>query len=70
VAEKRTMSLSLSEDEMTSLDEVSARYDMSKTAIIRKAIRMYLIIDARMQKGERVFVEDELQQKKSELVLV
>ena len=67
---KRTMSLNLSDDEMNSLDEVAARYDMSKTAIIRKALRMYLVIDGRMQNGERVFMEDELLKKKSELVLL
>jgi hypothetical protein len=31
---------------------------------------MYQVIDARLQRGEKLFVEDELAKKKAELVLV
>jgi predicted transcriptional regulator len=70
MAEKKTMTLNLTDEEMNSLDELSQRYDMSKTAIVRKALRMYQVIDARMQRGEKLFLEDEIEKKKSELVLV
>ena len=70
MGEKRTMTLNLSEEEMTSLDEIAARSDMTKTAVIRKAIRVYLTLEKRMQKGEHIYVEDELHQIRAELVLV
>jgi predicted transcriptional regulator len=41
MGEKRTMTLNLSEEEMSSLDQLAIRNDMTKTAVIRKAIRIY-----------------------------
>jgi hypothetical protein len=70
MADKRTMTLNLTEDEMNALDALSNRYDMSKTAIIRKALRMYQVIDTRLQRGEKLFMEDEIEKKKSELVVL
>ena len=70
MAEKRTMTLNLTDEEMTALDALSNRYDMTKTAIIRKALRMYQVIDSRLQKGEKLFLEDEIEKKKSELVVL
>jgi hypothetical protein len=67
---KRTMTLNLSEEEMNSLEGLAVRNDMSKTAVIKKAIRIYLILEKRMQRGEHIFVEDELHQMKAELLLV
>jgi predicted DNA-binding protein YlxM (UPF0122 family) len=70
MADKRTMTLNLTYEEMLALDELSTRYDMSKTAIVRKALRMYQVIDARLQRGEKLFMEDEVEKKKSELVVL
>jgi|GEM_PF-304330 hypothetical protein len=70
MGEKRTMTLNLSEEEMSSLDQLALRNDMSKTAVIRKAIRIYLVLETRMQRGEHIFVEDALHQAKAELLLV
>lgn len=70
MADKRTMTLNLTDDEMNALDQLSTRYDMSKTAIIRKALRMYQVIDSRLQRGEKLFMEDEIEKKKSELVVL
>ena len=70
VGVKKTMTLNLSEEEMNSLDQLALRNDISKTAVIRKAIQIYLILEKRMQRGEHIFVEDELHQMKVELLLV
>jgi len=70
MGEKRTMTLNLSQEEMNSLDQLALRNDMSKTAVIRKAIRIYLTLEKRMQKGEHIFVEDDLHQIRAELLLV
>ncbi len=70
MADKRTMTLNLTDDEMNMLEALSTRYDMSKTAIVRKALRIYQVIDARLQRGEKLFMEDEVEKKKSELVVL
>jgi hypothetical protein len=70
MADKRTMTLNLTDDEMTSLEALSNRYDMTKTAVIRKALRMYQVIDERLQRGDKLFLEDEIDKKKSELLLL
>lgn len=70
MADKRTMTLNLTDDEMSALEDLSSRYDMSKTAVIRKALRMYHAIDARLQRGEKIFVEDEIAKKKAELLVL
>jgi predicted transcriptional regulator len=70
MGEKRTMTLNLSDEEMNDLEQLAARSGMSKTALIRKAIRIYLTLEKRMQKGEHIFVEDELHQARAELLLV
>lgn len=67
---KKTMTLNLTDDEMAALDELSSRYDMTKTAVVRKALRMYRVIDSRLQLGEKLFMENELEHKKSELVVL
>jgi predicted transcriptional regulator len=68
--DKRTMTLNLSEEEMNSLEQLALRNDMTKTAAIKKAIRIYLILETRMQRGEHIFVEDQNSQAKVELLLV
>ena len=67
---KKTMTLNLTDDEMSALDELSGRLDMTKTAVVRKALRMYRMIDSRLKLGEKLFIENELEKKKSELVLL
>jgi predicted transcriptional regulator len=70
MAERKTMTLNLTDDEMSSLEALSARYDMSKTAILRKALRMYQVIQERVQRGEKLYLEDEIENKKAELVVL
>ena len=70
MAGKKTMTLNLSEDEMAMLEELSSRNEMSKSAIVRKALRMYQVIDMRLLRGEKLFVEDVVEKKKSEILLL
>lgn len=64
------MTLNLSESEMKDLEALCLRYDMNKTALMKKAFRMFLMIDQRLQKGEKLFAEDEKENKKAELVVL
>mgnify|MGYP003393722877 CR=1 FL=1 len=70
MSEKRTMTLNLSDEEMNTLEQLALQNDITKTAVIKKAIRIYLILETRLQRGEHIFVEDELHQTKVELLLV
>jgi hypothetical protein len=43
---------------------------LSKTAVLRQALRLYQMVSIRMDKGEKIYFEDELEKKKSELVML
>jgi len=66
---KRTMTLNLSSDEMTAVETIARRKDVTKTAIIKQAIRLYLLVDTRLGDGDKLFVEDDEKQKTELAVL-
>jgi len=68
--DKRTMTLNLAPSEMEALDDLARRKDLSKTAVIRQALRLYQLVLSRVGQGEKLFFEDELQGKKSELMVL
>ena len=70
MADKRTMTLNLSETEMLALEQLAARKDLNKTIVIRQALRLYQMVDQRVRDGKKVFIEDGLTKDKSELVLI
>jgi len=67
---KRTMTLNLTAPEMEALEDFARRKDLTKTAVIRQALRLYQLVDARVAQGEKLFFEDELQRKKSEVMVL
>ncbi|MFZ2724651.1 MAG: hypothetical protein WAX77_00180 [Methylococcaceae bacterium] len=70
MATKRTMTLNLSDEEMLVLEELSTRKDITKTAVIRQALRLYQVVDSKLLAGEKLIFEDEVKQKKSELMVL
>ena len=64
------MTLNLTRQEMDVVETLSTQWDMSKTAVLRKAIRMLQLVEIRLSRGERLFVEDALSKKMAELVLL
>lgn len=67
---KKTMTLNLTEAEMGVLEALSARKDLSKTALLRQALRMYQLVDARIERGDRLFFEDEETKEKAEVMML
>jgi hypothetical protein len=67
---KRTMTLNLTEAEMSVLEELSTQKELSKTALIRQALRLYQLVDARLARGEKILFEDEKKKAKAELVFL
>jgi hypothetical protein len=70
MATKRTMTLNLTEGEMKTLEELSVQKDLSKTALIRQALRLYQLVEARLARGEKLFFEDEKKREKAELMVM
>jgi len=66
---KRTMTLNLTDQEMSVLDQLSVQKDLSKTALIRHALKLYQLVDARITRGEKLFFEDQDKQKAELMVL-
>src|SRR5262249_14247831 len=57
--DRKTMTLNLTEREMAILEELSRKKTLSKTAVIRQALRLYRVIDERLTDGDKLFLEDE-----------
>lgn len=68
--DKRQMTLMLNDKEMNLLDRLSERRGMSKTALLRQALRMYQSVTERIDNGEKVFVEHPGTKEKAELMVL
>lgn len=69
-SDKRTMTLNLTEAEMEALDVLAQKKELSKTALIRQALRLYQLIDQRTSLGEKLIFEDDKLQKKAEVMVL
>jgi hypothetical protein len=67
---KKTMTLNLTESEMRVLEDLAKKKELTKTALIRQAIRLYQMIEVRLSAGEKLVFEDEKAQKKAELMVL
>lgn len=67
---KKTMTLNLTEAEMLVLEALAKKKELTKTAVVRQAIRLYQMIEARLSTGEKLVFEDEKAQKKAELLVL
>lgn len=68
--DKRTMTLNLTPVEMNALEDLAGRKELSKTAVIRQALRLFQLIDARLSQGEKLIFEDDKLQKKAEIMVL
>ena len=66
---KRTMTLNLSPAEMDSIEELCEKKQLTKTALLRQCLRLYQVIEARIDAGEKIFFEDK-KKAKSELMFL
>lgn len=70
MADKKTMTLNLTDAEMAVLDELAAKKELTKTAVMRQALRLYQVIESRRALGEKVLFENLMSKEKVELMLV
>lgn len=69
-AAKRTMTLNLTDAEMQALEDLCERKDLSKTALLRQALRLYQLVEARIERGDKLFFEDEKTKEKAEVMML
>jgi hypothetical protein len=70
MASKKTMTLNLTDAEMDALERLSAQKDLTKTAVLRQALRLYQLVEARLTRGEKLYFENDATKEKAELMLV
>lgn len=67
---KKTMTLNLTEAEMVALEDLSKKKELSKTGVLRQALRLYQVIEGRVEKGDRLFFEDDKTKEKAEVMMI
>ncbi|WP_214648284.1 transcriptional regulator [Novosphingobium aerophilum] len=67
---KKTMTLNLTDAEMQALEQLSDKKDLTKTAVLRQALKLYQLVDVRIQQGGKLFFEDESTKEKAELMVL
>ena len=68
--DKRTLTLNLSVPEMDALDRLSSARGVSKTAVLKQAIRLFERVTDGAEAGEKVFMEHPSTKEKVELVVL
>jgi len=44
--------------------------DLSKTSLIRQALRLYQLVEVRVERGDKLFFEDDRTKEKAEVMLL
>jgi hypothetical protein len=55
---------------MRALEELCIKKDLNKTTILRQALRLYQLVEARLEKGDKLLFEEELTKKKTEVMML
>jgi len=66
---KKTLTLNLTEKEMFVLEELCIKKGLSKTALLKQCLRLYQIVDNKLENGEKLFFETD-KKEKSEMVIL
>jgi len=67
---KRTMTINLNNTEMSILEDICDKKGLSKTALVRQALRLYQTINSRIDAGEKLYIENPISKEKSELMVL
>jgi hypothetical protein len=55
---------------MAALDELCEKKGISKSALLRQALRLYQAVEMRVDRGEKLVFENESTKEKSELMVL
>jgi len=64
------MTLNLNEKEMNALESLSVEKGLSKTQLMRQALRLYQSVSDRLERGDKLFIEDAEKSEKLELMVL
>ncbi len=67
---KKTLTLNLTDGEMSVLEELCAKKDLSKTLLLRQALRLYQLIEVRTEDGNKLFFENVKTKEKAEIMVL
>jgi len=67
---KRTMTLNLGAEEMAVLERIASEKGLSKTGLVRQALRLYQSVNERLDRGDKLFLEDANKTEKAELLVL
>ena len=67
MTKKKQMTLNLTDAEMNVLELLCEKKELSKTALIRQAIKLYQLFDERMENGDKLIFENIEKKEKLEL---
>lgn len=67
---RRRMTLNLAGTEMQFLEDLCVRKGVSKTAAIRQALRLYQVVEDRVDTGKKLYFVDGATEERSELMLL
>lgn len=68
--DKKTMTLNLSNREMNALEKMCERKGLSKTQVVKQALRVYQSIEERIELGDKLYCENPATKNKAELMLL
>lgn len=54
----KTITLNINERDAKALDELSKKTDMNKTAILRRALKLYLVLQDKLGNGAEIYFKD------------
>ena len=70
MAAKKTMTLNLTDAEMSVLEELCDKKDLSETAVLRQALRLYQAVENRVDGVTKLFFENEQTKEKAEVMML
>ncbi len=70
MAAKKTMTLNLSDQEMVILERLAGEKGLSKTQLVRQALRLYQSVVERLERGDKLYIEDAEKTEKAELMVL
>ena len=68
--DKKQITLNLTDAEIEVLEELSRKKDLSKTAVLRQALRLYHVVDDKVSNGEKLYFEHDLTREKAQFMML
>ena len=60
---KKTLTLNLSEKEMKVVEALCEKKGLNKTSLLKQCIRLYQMVETRIENGEKLFFETDKKEK-------